>query len=88
MPAHGWRRPAARGSRRLLTIQVGWRGSLHEYAAAPGAKPIAGLADEAYAFDAGDRIALRSGELVAIVSYAGASALATEALARTRGCPE
>ena len=61
---------------------MAWWGSLHEYSSAPGAKPIAGLADEAYALDPGDRIALRSGELVVIVSYSGETALATEAFAR------
>jgi hypothetical protein len=47
----------------------------------PGANPIAGLADEAYALDDGNRIALRSGELVAVIDYAGATTL-TEAFAR------
>ena len=73
--------PDGSGEPSLLTIQIGWQGSLYEYSAIPGATPIAGLADEAYALDAGDRIALRSGELVAVVSYSGGTALA-EALAR------
>jgi hypothetical protein len=69
------------GERNLLTIQIGWQGSLHEYSGMPGANPIAGLADEAYALDDGSRIALRSGELVAVVRYSGVTAL-TEAFAR------
>jgi hypothetical protein len=57
-------------------------GTLHEYESIPGRTPIANLADEAYAFDAGHRIALRSGELVAVVSSSGGSPSDTEALAR------
>ena len=86
--ADGWSRACAwlrasggSGEPDLLTVQIGWQGSLHEYSALPGASPIAGLADEAYALDDGDRIALRSGELVAVVRYSGLTAL-TEALAR------
>ena len=66
----------------LVTIEIGWHGSLHEYSAIPGASPIDDLADEAYALDNGARIALRSGEVVAVVSYAGASALTVEDVAR------
>ena len=83
----GWSRAcawltASRGEPSLFTIQIGWQGSLREYAAISGANPVAGLADEAYALDTGRRIALRSGELVALLSYHGAPGL-TEALART-----
>ena len=86
--ADGWSRACAwlrasggSGEPDLLTVQIGWQGSLHEYSALPGANQIAGLADEAYALDDGDRIALRSGELVAVVRYSGVTAL-TEAFAR------
>jgi hypothetical protein len=74
--------PDASGRSSLLTIQIGWQGSLHEYSAIPAANPIMGLADEAYALDGGHRIALRSGEVVAVVSYTGASALVAVGLAR------
>jgi len=85
----GWSRACARltgpgdsEQPTLVTLQVGWRGSLHEYAATPGAEPISGLGDEAYALEAGSRIAFRSGELVAVVSCSGATARATVAVAR------
>ena len=46
----------------VVTIELGWEGTLMEFETAPGADPIPDLADEAYALDAGRRIALRSGE--------------------------
>jgi hypothetical protein len=66
----------------IVSVEIGWMGTLHEYASLPGANPIVGLADEAYAFDAGRQIALRSGELVAVVSYVGATASGIEEWAR------
>jgi hypothetical protein len=70
--ACAWLRPSDRMAEpRLVEVQVGWRGTLHEYRTIAGAQPVAGLADEAYSLEGGERIALRSGELVAVVRYAG-----------------
>jgi hypothetical protein len=85
----GWSRACARvrapdGSVEpyTVTVKIGWMGTLHEYSSVPGAQPIVGLADEAYELDDGRRIALRSGEIVAVVGYAGGTPSDTEALAR------
>lgn len=87
--ADGWSRACAQmeacdNSKGLhtVTVKVGWMGTLHDYASLHGASPIAGLADEAYEFDAGHRIALRSGELVAVVTSSCGIPSDTEALAR------
>lgn len=63
-----------------VTVRIAWMGTLHEYSSMPGAAPIVGLADEAYA--PGRQVTVRSGELVAVVSRSGANASATEAWAR------
>lgn len=84
----GWSRASAlvRASDELeaphvVTIEIGWEGTLIGFAAIPGTEPIVGLADEAYALDGGRRIALRAGELVALVSSTGETP-GTETLAR------
>lgn len=68
-----------------VTVKIGWMGTLHEYASIPGASAIVSLADEAYVFDAGHQVALRSGELVAVVSCSGGIPSDLEALARQVG---
>ena len=73
--------PDGSGTHQLVTLKVGWQGTLVGYARTPGAVPIPGLADEAFALDNGARIALRSGELVAVVT-SDATAPVVEALAR------
>jgi hypothetical protein len=85
----GWSRACAqvRGSHAseepyLVTVRIGWMGTLREFASISSANPIVGVADEAYSFGAGRQIALRSGELVAVVSYAGPTPSGTEAWAR------
>ena len=68
-----------------VTLEISWAGTLHDYRSIPGAIRIVGLADDAVAFDAGRQIALRSGELVAVVTdsrSAGGSPNFTEASAR------
>ena len=66
---------------RSVTVSVGWMGTVHEYASRPGAEPIDDLADEAYGLADGE-IALREGELVAVVRWSGATAAESVALAR------
>ena len=87
--ADGWSRACAQVNApdslkgpHIVTVKIGWMGTLHEYASMPGANPIVGLADEAYAFDGGDQIALRSGELVAVVSASCGTPSDTQGLAR------
>ena len=58
----------------IVTVEIGWQGTLHEFAALPGATRVLGLGDEAYLLDAGRRIALRSGELVAVVAASDTTA--------------
>jgi hypothetical protein len=68
-----------------VTVAIAWYGTLDEYASLPGATPLDDLADEAYVLDAGRQLALRSGELVAVVTTsraAGSSAATAEALGR------
>lgn len=76
------RAPDASEEPSIVSVEIGWMGTLHEYASLPGANPILGLADQAYEFDHGRRIALRSGEIVAVVGYSGGTPSDTEALAR------
>jgi hypothetical protein len=76
------RAPDASEEPSIVSVEIGWMGTLHEYSSIPGAQPIVGLADEAYELDDGRRIALRSGEIVAVVGYSGGTPSDTEALAR------
>ena len=68
-----------------VTLEIAWAGTLHDYRSIPGAIRIVGLADDAVAFDAGRRIALRSGRARRVVAdsrSAGGSPTFTEASAR------
>lgn len=71
-----------------VNVKVLAHGTLAAFKTISGAHPVAGLADEAYAFDDGRQVALRFGELVAVVAGArgidgnGVPASAVEALAR------
>jgi hypothetical protein len=67
---------------RFVTVRVGWMGTLQPYASRPGARPLSDLADEAYALGGGHGIALRSGEIVAVVRLLRGTASETRALAR------
>ena len=85
----GWSRacarvPASNASEEpsIVTVQVGWRGTLDEYASLPGMRPLVALGDEAYVLDCGRGIALRSGEIVAVVGHSRGTPSDTEALAR------
>ena len=53
-----------------LTIAVAWQGTLIGYEALAGAERVTGLADEAYRFDRGHQLAMRSGEVVAVIGWA------------------
>lgn len=53
-----------------VTIEVAWQGTLVSYGSLDGAEPVPDLADEAYRFDRGRQIALRSGEVVAVITWA------------------
>lgn len=76
------RSPDASAEPYIVSVKIGWMGTLHDYASLPGARPIVGLADQAYAFDDGRRIALRSGEIVVVVGRSGGTLSDTEVLAR------
>jgi hypothetical protein len=71
-----------------VNVKVLATGTLVTFAKMAGARPVAGLGDEAYAFDDGRQIAIRFGQLVAVVAGArgidgkGVPATAVEALAR------
>jgi hypothetical protein len=71
-----------------VNLKVLAQGTLATFATMNGASPVTGLGDEAYAFDEGRQIAIRFGELVAVVAGArgidgkGVPATAVEALAR------
>jgi hypothetical protein len=71
-----------------VNLKVLAQGTLVTFATMKGASPVTGLGDEAYAFDDGRQIAIRFGELVAVVAGArgidgkGVPATAVEALAR------
>ena len=88
----GWSRACARlqpvdnsQAPYTVTLEISWAGSLHDYRSIAGATRMVGLADDAVAFDAGRRVALRSGELVAVVAdsrSAGGAPIFTEASAR------
>jgi flavin-binding protein dodecin len=87
--ADGWSRACAQVQVRdnskgmyTVTVKVGWMGTLHDNSSTHDASPIMSLADEAYGFDDRHQIALRSGELVAVVSFSCGTASETEALAR------